>query len=88
MARKRQGLKGREFVKLLPEKERTQVRAAVKLLPESDRQKILTTDLSKEPIRIAYSSPETMQEIAKLSPEEFKRIQDASKRKHTTKKKA
>jgi hypothetical protein len=88
VARKRQGLKGREFVKLLPEKERTQVRAAVKLLPESDRQKILTTDLSKEPIRIAYSSPETMQEIAKLSPEEFKRIQDASKRKHTTKKKA
>jgi hypothetical protein len=88
MVRKKQGLKGREFVNLLPEKERKQVRATMKLLPESHRQKILARDLSKEPIRMAYSLLETMQEIAKLSPEEDKRIQAASKRKHKTKKKS
>ncbi len=87
MARKKRGLRGREFVKLLPEKERAQVRTTLKLLPENDREKILATDLSKEPVRIAYSSPETMREIAKLSPEDLKRIQTALKRRHKTRKK-
>jgi len=74
VVRKKQRLKGREFAKLLPEKDGKRVRAAVKLLHENDRKKILAADLSKEPIRIAYSSPETTQEIAKLSPEDLKRI--------------
>jgi hypothetical protein len=88
MGRKRQGLKGREFLRLLPEKERTSVRATMKLLPGDERQKILAADLSKEPIRVAYSSPETMQEISKLSREDLKRIQAGSKRKYKTKKKS